>query len=140
MSMLTKIVAGAHTNLRREAESHSRRMTPYAVAAALRDADSVRVIGGVKHAGPARGQPATIDRPRTLDDLCAVREAVDVPLLRKHFVVRPYQLATAGVDLVLLNVAAYVKADGYAVLVESALVSDDRPAGGAAALLRRNVK
>ena len=45
----------------------------------------------------------------SLDDLRAVRAAVDVPVLRKDFIVTPYQLVearAAGADLALLIVAA----------------------------------
>ena len=41
----------------------------------------------------------------SLDDLIAIREAVDIPLLRKDFMVDPYQFyeaAASGADLILL--------------------------------------
>jgi indole-3-glycerol phosphate synthase len=105
-------------------------------------AEGVSVIAEVKRASPSRGEMATIDDPAalaadyeaggarvisvlteqrrfggSLDDLAAVRRAVQVPLLRKDFVVSSYQLWEArahGADMVLLIVAA---------LEQSALVS-----------------
>jgi indole-3-glycerol phosphate synthase len=104
--------------------------------------DGVAVIAEVKRASPSRGQLAEIPdasvlageyeaggaavisvltEPRrfggSLEDLVAVRRAVDVPVLRKDFIVSSYQLWEArahGADLVLLIVAA---------LEQSALVS-----------------
>ena len=100
------------------------------------------MIAEVKRASPSRGAMAAIDDPAalaadyeiggarvisvlteqrrfggSLDDLAAVRRAVQVPLLRKDFVVSSYQLWEArahGADMVLLIVAA---------LEQSALVS-----------------
>jgi indole-3-glycerol phosphate synthase len=94
----------------------------------------VSVIAEVKRSSPSRGSLATIDDPAalaveyaaggaavisvlteqrrfsgTLEDLVRVRCAVDIPVLRKDFVVTPYQLfeaRAAGADLVLLIVAA----------------------------------
>ena len=105
-------------------------------------ADGVSVIAEVKRASPSKGAMAEIADPAalaaayesggarvisvltekrrfngTLEDLAAVRKAVNVPLLRKDFVVSSYQLWEArayGADLVLLIVAA---------LEQSALVS-----------------
>lgn len=101
--------------------------------AALR-APGVGVIAEVKRASPSRGTIAAIPDPAalaidyaaggarcisvlterhrfggSLDDLDAVRAAVDVPILRKDFIVSTYQVHEArahGADLVLLIVAA----------------------------------
>lgn len=94
----------------------------------------VGVIAEVKRASPSKGRLAEIDDPAqlardyeaggarcisvlteqrrfggSLDDLRAVRCAVDIPVLRKDFIVTSYQLWEArahGADVVLLIVAA----------------------------------
>ncbi|SDZ08884.1 indole-3-glycerol phosphate synthase [Micromonospora pattaloongensis] len=94
----------------------------------------VAVIAEVKRASPSKGPLADIPDPAelaseyasggarcisvltegrwfggSLDDLAAVRAAVDIPVLRKDFVVSSYQVHEArahGADLVLLIVAA----------------------------------
>jgi indole-3-glycerol phosphate synthase len=94
----------------------------------------VSVIAEVKRSSPSKGALAAISDPAalardyaaggaatisvltearrfggSLDDLRAVRAAVDVPVLRKDFIVTSYQLweaRAAGADLALLIVAA----------------------------------
>lgn len=115
------------------------------------------VIAEVKRKSPSKGELADIPDPAalareyaaggaaaisvlteqrrfngSLDDLRAVRAAVDVPLLRKDFIVTEYQLVearAAGADLALLIVASlpgdhltrlhdYARELGLTVLVE----------------------
>lgn len=106
---------------------------PSDVSALLRS-DGVKVIAEVKRSSPSRGHLADIPDPAalaaayeaggahmisvlteerrfggSLADLAAVRAAVDIPVLRKDFVVTSYQLweaRAAGADVVLLIVAA----------------------------------
>ena len=109
----------------------------------LRNRDgAVKIISEVKRSSPSKGALADIPDPAalasmyeaggasvvsvlteqrrfhgSLADLDAVRAAVDIPILRKDFIVTPYQIHEArahGADLVLLIVAA---------LEQSALVS-----------------
>ena len=96
--------------------------------------DGVAVIAEVKRSSPSKGALAAITDPAalardyeaggahiisvlteqrrfdgSLDDLAAVRAAVDVPVLRKDFIVSSYQLWEArayGADVALLIVAA----------------------------------
>jgi indole-3-glycerol phosphate synthase len=102
--------------------------------AALRSQPGMAVIAEVKRSSPSKGALAEISDPAalaaayaeggatavsvlteprrfggTLDDLAAVRRRVDVPLLRKDFLVTRYQVTEArvwGADLVLLIVAS----------------------------------
>src|SRR6201998_2564388 len=106
---------------------------PRNVMAALRE-PGIGVIAEVKRASPSSGQLASISDPAklarayeeggarivsvlteqrrfngSLDDLDAVRAAVSIPVLRKDFIVRPYQIHEArahGADMLLLIVAA----------------------------------
>ena len=109
----------------------------------LRNRDgAVKIISEVKRSSPSKGALADIPDPAalasmyeaggasvvsvlteqrrfhgSLADLDAVRAAVDIPVLRKDFIVTPYQIHEArahSADLVLLIVAA---------LEQSALVS-----------------
>ena len=102
-------------------------------AAALAE-DGIAVIAEVKRASPSKGALADIPDPAvlagayeeggarvisvlteerrfrgSLADLDAVRRAVDIPVLRKDFIVGPYQIHEArahGADMILLIVAA----------------------------------
>ncbi|GAB3227678.1 indole-3-glycerol phosphate synthase TrpC [Mycolicibacterium hippocampi] len=106
---------------------------PLDVMAALR-APGIGVIAEVKRASPSRGDLAPIGDPAelarayedggarvisvlteerrfngSLDDLDAVRATVSIPVLRKDFIIRPYQIHEArahGADMLLLIVAA----------------------------------
>ncbi len=105
-----------------------------ATAALRNDGNGVKVIAEVKRSSPSKGALAMIADPAgvardyevggasaisvlterrrfggSLADLSAVRAAVDVPVLRKDFIVSSYQVWEArayGADLVLLIVAA----------------------------------
>ena len=111
-------------------------------------AGGVSIIAEVKRSSPSRGAMATIPDPAalasdyaeggaaaisvvteqrhfggSLDDLRAVRDRVDVPLLRKDFIVSSYQLweaRAAGADMALLIVAA-LDQNALVALVERAV-------------------
>lgn len=110
------------------------RMPPPRDAAGILREPGVGVIAEVKRASPSKGRLAEIDDPAqlardyeaggarcisvlteqrrfggSLDDLREVRCAVDIPVLRKDFIITSYQLWEArayGADVVLLIVAA----------------------------------
>ncbi|HLS03508.1 MAG TPA: indole-3-glycerol phosphate synthase TrpC [Actinomycetales bacterium] len=101
---------------------------------ALQVENQVAVIGEVKRSSPSKGALAAIADPAalareyeaggaavisvlteerrfggSLKDMAAVRDTVNVPVLRKDFIVTPYQVWEAranGADLVLLIVAS----------------------------------
>lgn len=141
------------------------------------------VIAEVKRSSPSKGALALIEDPAalarayaqggaaaisvltegrrfggSLADLVAVRAAVDVPLLRKDFVVTEYQLwegRAAGADLALLIVAALTDSElgrflavagdlGITCLVETHTANEVRRAVDAGATLigvnNRNLK
>lgn len=112
----------------------AQRVSPALDAVALLRQPGVQIIAEVKRKSPSRGELAPIPDPAalatayadggasvisvlteerlfggSLADLTAVRRAVDIPVLRKDFVVSSYQVWEArahGADLVLLIVAA----------------------------------
>ncbi len=105
----------------------------------LAPADHMKVLAEVKRASPSKGEMAEIADPAalattyatngasaisvlteerrfkgSLEDLVAVRAAVDVPLLRKDFIANEYQILearAAGADIVLLIVAGLAQKD-----------------------------
>lgn len=109
--------------------------------------DGVAVIAEVKRSSPSKGALAAITDPAalardyeaggahiisvlteqrrfdgSLDDLAAVRSAVDIPVLRKDFIVSSYQLWEArayGADVALLIVAA-LEQEALVSLIERA--------------------
>jgi indole-3-glycerol phosphate synthase len=132
--------------LERLKEAAGRAPSPRDVMAAFSGSE-VAVIAEVKRASPSKGALAAIADPAalaadyeaggarvisvltekrrfggSLEDLAAVREAVQVPVLRKDFVITSYQLWEArayGADLVLLIVAA-LEQNALVSLVERA--------------------
>ena len=86
-------------------------------AGALREGDSVTDVVGAYERGGAVALSVLTERHHfggSLDDLREARAASRLPILRKDFIVDPYQLfesAVAGADAVLLIVAATGPAD-----------------------------
>jgi indole-3-glycerol phosphate synthase len=126
--------APAIEDLRAQAEDARREMQPHAFRNALNNHERINVIAEFKRASPSKGvirsdvEPSEIARSYeaggaaaisvlteedrfqgSLDDLRAVRAAVEIPVLRKDFIFDEYQLyesAAAGADALLLIVAA----------------------------------
>jgi indole-3-glycerol phosphate synthase len=105
----------------------------------LAPAAQIKILAEVKRASPSRGQMADIPDPAalakiyaengasaisvlteerkfkgSLEDLIAVRDNVEVPLLRKDFIANEYQILearAAGADIILLIVAGLPQKD-----------------------------
>lgn len=129
MNVLSEIIAKKRERVR-EAKTRAR---PHALRGALQ-ADGVNIIAEFKRRSPSKGMireganPIDIARAYeaggavamsvlteedyfagSLDDLRQVRSTVDLPVLRKDFIVDEYQVyesAIAGADAILLIVAA----------------------------------
>jgi indole-3-glycerol phosphate synthase len=127
------------SQIQQQAVEVSARRPALDAEAALRAAPGLAVIAEVKRASPSKGVLADIPDPATLaaayaaggasavsvltearrfsgslDDLAAVRAEVRIPVLRKDFLVTPYQVAESrawGADIVLLIVAALSQPD-----------------------------
>ncbi|SNS42057.1 indole-3-glycerol phosphate synthase [Micrococcales bacterium KH10] len=146
----------------------------------LRQESALAVIAEVKRSSPSKGALAPIADPAalaaeyeaggasmvsvlteerrfggSLADLAAVRAVVDVPILRKDFIVTPYQVWEArayGADVVLLIVAALeqtvleslldrVHSLGMAALVEVHTVEEvERAVAAGARIIGVNVR
>jgi indole-3-glycerol phosphate synthase len=137
--------------LARRAESRAAR--PGAFAGALSRTDRVNVIAECKRRSPSRGviraeyDPVAIARAYAaagaaaisvlteptffdgaIEHLAAVRRAVDIPLLRKDFIVSEYQLLearAAGADAALLIVAALTRDELKSLLATAGALEMD---------------
>ncbi|MBM3691531.1 MAG: indole-3-glycerol phosphate synthase TrpC [Actinobacteria bacterium] len=115
-------------------QERARKQAPAKDPKPILSGTDIAVIAEVKRKSPSKGELAAISDPAalaaeyqaggahcisvlteprkfggSLDDLKAVRASVDVPVLRKDFIVTGYQLweaRAAGADMVLLIVAA----------------------------------
>jgi indole-3-glycerol phosphate synthase len=133
--------------LRRQAEAATEKREPHALRAALSTESRIHVIGEFKRASPSAGvirddldaaaaartyaqagvsAISVLTEPQyfhgSLDDVRDVRGTVDVPILRKDFIVHGSQIdeaRLAGADAVLLIVAALTD-DELAALLRKA--------------------
>jgi len=122
------------SRLRADAYKRRARSENQLLTTALKQKNRTNVIAEIKRASPSKGaindQVDVVEMARryrdggaaaisvlteedyfkgSLDDLIAVREAVDLPILRKDFIVDEFQVfesAAAGADAMLLIVAA----------------------------------